>query len=225
MIVAVVWILVAICFFCRGNLPIGFIWLLVGVINLVQGIRVFRRNKKLQDMMDLLDAKYAEKEDYSENIAEIVEIEFSEEILTIFNEYTGYEYKVNKSFKLAKSHAAEVDLLCTYAPKEDFGREGDIPYIALQIDDEVYCAIEEYQEKGTFDGVIYIEPMEGRFLFKAKKEYYGDIMYFYGFELENEEYLDKAGLCMVYLKEYMGTENEKKLMAVLDEAAQTFQRK
>lgn len=221
LIVAIVWILIAIAFLCAGNLPIGFIWLLVGVINLVQGIRVFRRNKKLQTMMDLLDAKYAKKDDYDENIEEI---DLSEEVHTIFHEYTGYGYVVNKSFKIAKSHAAEVDLLCTYAPKEDFGREGDIPYIAVQMDDEVYCAIEEYKENGTVEDVIYIEPLEGIFLFKAKKEYYGDIMYFYGFELENEEYWDKAGLCLVYPKEYVGTENEKKLMDVLDKAANSFKK-
>ena len=100
LIIAIIWILISIYFFCVGNLPIGFIWLLVGIINLVQGIRVFRRNKKLQDMMD-----------------------------------------------------------------------------------------------------------------------------FYGFELEDKEYWDKAGLCLVYPKEYLGTENERKLMNVLDEAAKSFKKK
>lgn len=63
LIIAIIWILISIYFFCVGNLPIGFIWLLVGIINLVQGIRVFRRNKKLQDMMDYLDAKYDVKDE------------------------------------------------------------------------------------------------------------------------------------------------------------------
>ena len=154
---------------------------MVGVINLVQGIRVFRRDKKLQDMMDYLDAKYdAKDENIDEYISEIEtknlfakieEINLSNEVHTIFHEYTGYGYVVNKSFRITKSHTAEVDLLCTYAPKEDFGREGDIPYIAVQMDDEVYCAIKEYQENGTVLDAIYIEPLEGIFLFKAKKEY------------------------------------------------------
>ena len=88
-----------------------------------------------------------------------------------------------------------------------------------------YCVIEEYQENGTIEDAICIEPLEEKFLFKAKKEYYGDVMYFYGFELEDKEYWDKAGLCLVYPKEYLGTENERKLMHVLDEAAKSFENK
>lgn len=46
-------------------------------------------------------------------------------------------------------------------------------------------------------------------------------MYFYGFEREEGCWM-QAGLCLVYPKEYAGTENEKKLMDVLDEAAKSF---
>ena len=88
----------------------------------------------------------------------------------------------------------------------------------------MYCAVEEYKAGKTFDGAISIEPQEGMFLFKAKRAYYDDRMYFYGFELENEEYWDKAGLCLVYPKEYIGTEDEEKLMQILDEAARSFKK-
>lgn len=112
-----------------------------------------------------------------------------------------------KTFKPAKSHAAEVELLCTYAPDNKFGEEGETPYIAIQTDD-----------------ATHIEPLEGKFLFRAKRKYYNDMMYFYGFELENEEYWDKAGLCLVYPKEYVGTDNEEKLIYVLDEVAKNFKK-
>ena len=104
---------------------------------------------------------------------------------TIYDEYIGYGYVVNQAFKPVKSHAAEVELLCTYAPNNECGEEGNIPYIAVQTDDEVY---------------------------------------FYGFELEGEEYWDKAGLCLVYSKEYIGTEEEK-LMNILDEVAKSFSKR
>lgn len=88
----------------------------------------------------------------------------------------------------------------------------------------MYCAIEDYKESKTFDGAISIESLDGLFMFKAKRDYYGDIMYFYGFELEGEGYWEGAGLCLVYPKEYVGTENEAKLMNVLDEAAKSFKK-
>lgn len=149
-------------------------------------------------------------------------IELSKEKHVITDTYSGYEYVINKAFKPVKSHAAEVELLCTYAPDDEYGEEGRVPYVAVQTDDMVYCAVEEYKERKTFDGALSIEPLEGKFMFRAKKEYYGDVMYFYGFELEREEYWDKAGLCLVYAKEYIGTAEEEKLIQLLDEAAESF---
>jgi len=137
-----------------------------------------------------------------------------------FLEYVG-SYRVNAAFKPAKSHAGEVELLSTYAPDEEYGREGSVPYIAVQEDDDVFCAIEEFQEDGTFEGALEIEALSGKYLFRAKQQYYGDMMYFYGFACE-DGYWQQAGLCLVYPKEYAGTEDEKKLMEVLDEAAESF---
>ena len=61
----------------------------------------------------------------------------------ICDDCSGYEYVINKAFKPAKSHAAEVELLCTYAPNDEYGEEGNVPYVAVQIDDMVYCAVEQ----------------------------------------------------------------------------------
>lgn len=140
---------------------------------------------------------------------------------TISDEYIGYAYDVDKSFKPAKSHAGEVELLCTYALDEEYGIEGDKPYIAVQEDDDVFCAIDEFRENGTIDNAMELTPLTGQFLFKAKMEYYGDIMYFYAF-VQETGFWPQAGLCLVYPEEYSGTEDENILMKILDTAAKSF---
>lgn len=46
-------------------------------------------------------------------------------------------------------------------------------------------------------------------------------MYFYGLDRCDGAW-ENNGLCMVYQKVYMGTENERRLMQVLDEAAGSY---
>ncbi len=229
LVLAIIWMIVAFLFFNINKIGVGMTWLIVGVINLIYSILTYQYNKKVQAVVDALNKMgNIEDEDEEENYNQqerIVEpIVLSEEVHTIYDEYIGYGYVVNKAFKPAKSHAAEGDLLCTYAPDDEYGKEGDVPYIAVQIDDKVYCAVAEYKESGTFGGAISVEPLEGKFLFRAKRKYFGDMMYFYGFELDDEEFWDMAGLCLVYPKEYIGTEDEEKLMHTLDEAAKSFQK-
>lgn len=130
-------------------------------------------------------------------------------------------FRVNDAFKEAKSHAGEVEMLYTYAPEDEYGREGTFPYMAIQFDDDVYNPVEEFKETGTFTGALEITPLSGRFYFKAKMEYYEYIMYFYGMD-RCDGFWENNGLCMVYPKAYSGTENEKKLMDILDEAADSY---
>ena len=135
------------------------------------------------------------------------------------------EYKVtfqlNEDFRPADSHAGEVRFLHTYAPGEEYGEEGTRPYVAVLMDNDVYESVQEFKEKGTFAGAKELVALGGKFHFKAKKEYYGDMMYFYGID-RCQGFWENNGLCMVYPKSYVGTENEKKMMAVLDEAAETY---
>lgn len=130
-------------------------------------------------------------------------------------------FQVNDAFKEAESHAGEVEMLSTYAPEEEYGQEGTFPYLAIQLDDEVYTAVEEFKQTGTFTGAIEITPLSGKYYFKAKREYYEYIMYFYGMD-RCDGFWENNGLCMVYPKMYVGTENEVRLMRVLDEAAESY---
>lgn len=130
-------------------------------------------------------------------------------------------FQVNDSFRETKSHAGEVEMLHTYAPGSEYGEEGSYPYLAIQVDDSVYMAVEEFKEKGTITGALEMTPLSGKFYFKAKIEYYGDMMYFYGLD-RCDGYWENSGLCMVYPKTYVGTENESKLMQILDEAAESY---
>ncbi|MCM1430587.1 MAG: hypothetical protein NC180_05675 [Muribaculaceae bacterium] len=221
LVTAVIWICAACLCFVMNKTLVGFMWLAVGVVNLISALCIMRRNKKVEAVKEKLEKTVnLEKEEiYSPHPLAFETIELSKEVHTISDEYAGYGYVVNKAFKPAKSHAAEVELLSAYAPDREYGQEGTVPCIAVVTDDEVYCAVEEYKEKKTFEGAVSIEPLEGRFLFRAKRDYHGDRMYFYGFEMEDGEYWDKAGLCLVYPSKYIGTEEEEKLMCVLDDAA------
>ena len=137
----------------------------------------------------------------------------------------GCEYRtaflVNDAFKPAKSHAGEVEMLHTYAPDGEYGEEDSYPYLAIQCDDPVYAAVEEFKEGGAFTGALELTPLSGKFYFKAKMEYFGGLMYFYGMDCY-EGYLENQGLCLVYPRTLAGTEAERKLMAMLDEAALSY---
>lgn len=179
-----------------------------------------KRSLEIKEKLNQI--KVEDPEESRPHNAVIDPIELLNEEHIIQDEYSNYGYVVDKAFKAAKSHAAEGELLCTYAPNDEYGCEGTIPSIAVQTDDEVYCAIEEYKSNKSFEGAVNLEPLDGMFLFRAKKEYYDYMMYFYGFELDKIDYCELAGLCLVYPKEYVGTESEKILMQVLDKAAQSF---
>lgn len=128
---------------------------------------------------------------------------------------------VNDAFRERKSHAGEIEMLYTCAPDGKEGEEGLFPYMAIQMDDPVYNAVEEWKESGTVTGAVEITELSGPFYFKARMEYYEYLMYFYALD-RCDGYWENNGLCMVYPKEYAGTENEMKLMRVLDEAADSY---
>lgn len=133
-------------------------------------------------------------------------------------------FQLNDTFKEARSHVGEIELLNTYAPADEYGQEGTYPYLAIQLDDAVYHAVAEFKKSGTFTGALDITPLEGKFYFKAKMNYYQHMMYFYGLD-RCDGFWENNGLCIVYPKSYAGTENEIRLMQVLDKAAESYQEK
>ena len=171
-----------------------------------------------------------------ENVAEHKKKDEEQENITLYQtshlvEGTEYgdddseyivSFMINDAFREAESHACEVTMLNTYSPNEEYGEEGKIPYIAIQSDDSVYEPMMEFKEKGTFKGAISLTPLGGKFYFKAKKEYYGDIMYFYGLD-RCDGFWENNGLCLVYPKSYVGTPNEYDLMKVLDQVAESYE--
>ncbi len=130
-------------------------------------------------------------------------------------------FRVNDAFKPAKSHAGEVDMLHTYAPNDEYGEEGAYPCLAILSDDVVYTAVEKFKETGIVKGALEYTPLSGTFYFKARIRYYEHLMYFYGMDC-CEGYFENQGLCLIYPKALVGTETERRLMAVLDEAAESY---
>ena len=157
-----------------------------------------------EDIVLASSSRTAEEDDYGDDDSEYL-----------------ISFKINDAFKEAQSHAAEVLMLHTYAPAKEYGEEGAFPCLAIMLDDAVYNAVNEFKEKGTISGAIEITPLSGKFYFKAKMEYHKNMMYFYGMD-RLDGFWQNNGLCIIYQKEYVGTENERKLMAVLDEAAESY---
>lgn len=130
-------------------------------------------------------------------------------------------FRVNDAFKPVKSHAGEVDMLHAYAPLCEYGEEGMYPCLAILSDDVVYTAVEEFKETGLIKGALEFTALTGTFYFKARVPYYDNLMYFYGLDC-CEGFFENQGLCLIYPKELAGTEAERKLTAVLDEAAGSY---
>lgn len=135
------------------------------------------------------------------------------------------EYKVsfmvNDSFKKLDSGAGEVVMLNVYSPTDDDVEDVTYPYIAIEMGDQIYSAVAEFKEKGTFTGAMDLTPLSDKFYFKAKMEYNGYMMYFYGLD-RCEGFWENNGLCLVYQKQYVGTEDEKTLMKLLDDVAASY---
>ncbi|MGN0494947.1 MAG: hypothetical protein ACI4GW_01845 [Lachnospiraceae bacterium] len=180
---------------------------------------------KIGDIIKIADKAVNNVEDKVETTENIV---IASSYHTVKDDFYGdgdskyiISFQLNDSFKEAQSHAGEVEMLNTYAPFDEYGEEGTYPYVAMQLDDKVYDAVSEFKEKGTFTGGIEIIPLTNHFYFKAKMEYYGYMMYFYGLDRCDGSW-ENNGLCIVYPKKYVGTENERVLMNVLDEAAESY---
>lgn len=142
------------------------------------------------------------------------------------------DFGVDGSFMLcgdfveSKSHAMEIEILYVYAPdcEEDFtGFDGQPCFMIASGIDEVYCNVTDFLESGRVSGVLTFEKRSvGNSLFYAEMDYYGDRLAMYAFARDLGGEKEPFGLCMEYDCELIGTEYEKRFLAALREAAETY---
>lgn len=147
----------------------------------------------------------------------LVEDEFDE---------VNISFQVNDSFVHVESHAMEVPIIEVYAPgcntEYDDIDEATLPSISLLCDDMTYEACESFKETGAIPDAIECQAFKGIFTFRAKLPYdNGLLIYMYGFDMADGAW-ENTALCVIYPKEYEGTNDEKRLIAVLDEAARSY---
>ena len=135
-------------------------------------------------------------------------------------------FKLNDSFVHVESHAMEVPIVEVYAPgldpEYDDIDESTLPSIFLLCEDVAYEACESFKETGAIPNAIECQALKGVFKFRAKLPYdNGLLIYMYGFDMADGEW-ENTALCVIYPKEYEGTDDEKRLIAVLDEAARSY---
>lgn len=142
------------------------------------------------------------------------------------------DYNAEASFMLSgdfvesKTNAGEIDVVYIYDPLcsdayTGFKLNEARPYFMIAPDiDEVFCSVGEYCENKTVKNAIWVQPsQEGKMMFRAKFEYYGDFMVMYGFRRTDGS---PGGLCLVYKKDIEGTQLLGRLFSELEEAALTY---
>ena len=135
----------------------------------------------------------------------------------------GFEYEIDTAFRQTRSNAMEVEALSIYVSDGKENKQNDVPCVMVLTDSVIYEAIETYKEKGiSGDETTCLEPLKGQFLYRAVTEYYGDMLYYYAFEMEKRGHKEKLGLCLEYPMEYAKTNDERVLKGVLDEVADSF---
>lgn len=129
-------------------------------------------------------------------------------------------YEIPSDFEEFESHA-EPEMCYLY--KFDDSDYSDIdlnkPYICIT--PEFYDSVESFVNSGTVNGAISCEPVQiGKFFFKAKLNYRGEVVSLYGFKRGSTE--QNMALAMFYNPDVVGTPLETKLISILDHAAQTY---
>ena len=146
----------------------------------------------------------------------------------VVDEFDGVtiSFKINDSFVHVESHAMEVPIVEVYAPgcdpEYDDIDEATFPSICLLCEDVAYEACESFKETGAIPDAIECQALKGIFKFRAKLPYdNGLLICMYGFDMADGAW-ENTALCVIYPMEYEGTNDEKRLIAVLDEAARSY---
>ena len=127
-------------------------------------------------------------------------------------------------FVESKSHAGEVEILYVYAPDCDdkyIGYSGKEPYFMITSGlGEVCCSYEDFVGTNV-DDIYKIDAVDDT-EFYAEIDYYGDRMALYNYTRYLGDDKEYFALCVVYSNDYVGTEYEKRFLAALKEAAETY---
>ncbi len=100
------------------------------------------------------------------------------------------------------------------------GYESNLPHIGIGPCDEIYDAVEAFEETGELPEGDYEKCDSEYFAFRCSFDNYGDKYYAYAFRSGTTR--EKEMLSVDYLPDIVGTPLEKKLKAALDEAASTY---
>ena len=135
-------------------------------------------------------------------------------------------FKLDDSFIHVESHTMEVPIVEVYAPgcdpEYDDIDEATLPSVSLLCDDVAYEACASFKGTGAIPAAIECQALKGIFKFRAKLPYdNGLLIYMYGFDMADGAW-ENAALCVIYHKEYEGTNDEKCLIDVLDQAARSY---
>lgn len=110
------------------------------------------------------------------------------------------------------STAAENDLYTGY--------ESNLPHIGIGPDNDIYDAVEEFENSGVLPDGDFEKCDSEYFAFRGSFDAYGLKYYAYAFRSGTTR--EKEMLSVDYLPDVVGTPLEKKLIAALDEAASTY---
>lgn len=100
------------------------------------------------------------------------------------------------------------------------GYESNLPHIGIGPCDEIYDAVEEFEETGELPDGDYEKCDSEYFAFRCSFDAHGLKYYAYAFKSGTTR--EKEMLSLDYLPDVCGTALEKKLKAALDEAASTY---
>ena len=100
------------------------------------------------------------------------------------------------------------------------GYESNLPHIGIGPCDEIYDAVEEFEETGELPDGDFEKCDSEYFAFRCSFDNYGDKYYAYAFRSGTTR--EKEMLSVDYLPDVVGTSLEKKLKAILDEVASTY---
>ena len=133
-----------------------------------------------------------------------------------------YSFMISGDFVEFNSHC-EVMPSFQYEPfnDDDYTEYNELlPIIGIGPNDDIYCAVEEYEENGTLPDENYEECDSEYFAFRCSFKAYNRKYYAYGFRSNTARELEM--LSVDYLPDIEGTPLENKLKAALDEIALSY---